>query len=97
MSQNPEDLNLLAQQLRQSRGIPKRELRGLPKTVLLGIAIELDPDMVSEILEKGDTKEDILQAIEHHVRASLGRQDTAGWPYLQDFDVIFSEVDEEED
>ena len=94
---NQEDFSLLAQELEQSGGDTKRKLKSLPKTVLLGIAVELDPDMVSEVLEKGETKEDIIRAIESHIRGSLGNQSVEGWPFLQDFDIVFSEVDGEEE
>jgi len=91
-----EDISLLAQDLEQSREFPKKDLKKLPKTVLLGIAIELDPDSVSEAYQEGSTKEDILKLIKSHIEESLGRSGTPGWSFLQDFDVVFTEVDDEE-
>lgn len=78
---------------------PREELQRLPKTVLLKIAIELDPDAVASSYEEGWTKDDILRVIERHIKAALGRQPIEGWPYIGEVEVIEStavEEDEEE-
>jgi len=78
--------------------VPRRqELRKFPKTVLLKIAIELDPDRVAESYEEGWTKDDILRVIERHVKSALGIQSVEGWPYIQDVEIFDSEVEEEEE
>lgn len=78
-------------------GLPPRreELQKLPKTVLLRIAIELDPDTVAESYQEGWTKEDILRVIERHVKGALGNQSVEGWPYVGEVEIFDSEVEEE--
>lgn len=76
---------------------PKEELRKLPKTVLLKIAIELDPDTVATSYREGWKKDDILRIIERHVKSALGVQSVEGWPYIQEVEIIDSEVAEDQD
>jgi len=76
---------------------PREELRKYPKTVLLRIAIELDPDAVSESYREGWTKDDILRVIERHLKGALGRQEIEGWPYIGDVEILESSVEEEEE
>lgn len=76
-------------------GHPKEELRKLPKTILLKIAIDLDPDTVAESYQEGWTRDDILRVIERHVKGALGNQSIEGWPYIGDVDIFDSEVEEE--
>ena len=75
--------------------LPSGELRKYPKTVLLKVAIELDPDAVAESYQEGWTKEDILRVIERHVRTALGNQSIEGWPYVHEVEIFDSEVEEE--
>lgn len=74
---------------------PREELRKLPKTVLLRVAIELDPDKVAESYQEGWTKDDILRIIERHIKSELGKVGTYGGEYILEVDIIDSEVDEE--
>ena len=73
---------------------PKEELQKYPKTVLLKIAIELNPDKVAESYQEGWTKEDILRIIEKHLSSSLGQTGTYGGEYIQDIEVLDSSVEE---
>jgi len=76
--------------------VPSREeLQKYPRTALLKIAIELDPDAVSESYQEGWTKDDILRVIERHLRSALGRQEIEGWPYIGNVEILKSEVEEE--
>lgn len=75
---------------------PKEELQKLPKTVLLRIAIELDPDAVSESYQEGWTKDDILRVIERHLKRTLGRAGEEGSEYIHDVEIIDSEIAEEQ-
>lgn len=74
----------------------REELQRLPKTVLLRIAIELDPDAVSSSYQEGWTKDDILRVIERHIKGALGNQSIEGWPYIGDVEILESVVEEEE-
>ena len=75
---------------------PREELKKLPKTVLLKIAIELDPDAVSESFQEGWTKDDILRVIERHLKSALGRAGEEGSEYIHDVEIIDSEAVEEQ-
>ncbi len=75
---------------------PKEDLQKLPKTVLLRIAIELDPDTVAESYKEGWTKDDVLRIIERHVKSALGNQSIEGWPYIGEVELIDSEVAEDQ-
>jgi len=76
------------------RGIPPREeLQKLPRTVLLKIAIELNPDKVAESYQEGWTKDDILRIIERHLSSYLGQSGTYGGEYIQDVEILDSEVE----
>lgn len=74
---------------------PKEELKKYPKTVLLKIAIELDPDTVAESYREGWTKDDILRIIERHVKSALGNRSIEGWPYIGEVEIFDSDVEEE--
>jgi len=79
----------------ETRRVPSREeLRKYPKTVLLKIAIELNPDRVAESYQEGMSKEDILRIIERHLKSSLGQAGTYGGEYIQDVEVLDKEIDE---
>ncbi len=73
---------------------PGQELKKLPKTILLRLAIELNPDKVSESYSEGWTKDDILKIIEQHIGRSLGRAGEVASDYIVDVDIIDSEVEE---
>jgi len=85
---DPEDL---ADRIRDSGETSKKELRRLPKGVLLGIAIELDPDTVADLDAEGFSKEDIIGIIITHVKASIGKQHVEGWEVIGDVDVVSAE------
>ena len=95
---DPEDL---ADRIQNSGETSRQELRRLPKGVLLGIAIELDPDTVADLDAEGFSKEDIIGIIITHVKASLGRQQVEGWEVIGDVDVVsaegYSDTEEPED
>lgn len=65
----------------------KRVLKEQPKSVLLKLAIELDPDTVAESYQDGWSKEDIAAVIEDHVKSAIGNMGIEGWPYIRDVDV----------
>jgi len=71
----------------------REELQKYPKTVLLKIAIELNPDKVAESYQEGWTKDDILRIIERHLSSSLGQSGTYGGEYIQDVEILDSEVE----
>ena len=81
----------------EGKGPPREDLRKLPKTVLLKIAIELDPDAVSESYQEGWTKDDILRVIERHLKSALGRQEIEGWPYIRDVEILDSTIEEDKE
>ena len=78
--------------------VPSREeLQKYPRTVLLRIAIELEPDAVSESYQEGWTKDDILRVIERHIKDALGNQSIEGWPYVHGVEIIDSEIEENQE
>ncbi len=76
---------------------PREELKRLPKTVLLRVAIELDPDTVAESYAEGWTKEDILRVIERHLKSAIGNRAIEGWPHVLEVEIIDSEVELEDE
>ncbi len=81
----------LAEGIRTSGEASRQELRRLPKGVLLGIAIELDSDTVSNLDAEGFSKDDIIGIIINHVKASIGNKQVEGWEVIGDVDIVSAE------
>ena len=73
----------------------REELQKLPKTVLLKIAIELNPDKVAMAYEEGWTKEDIIKMIGRHLSSSLGQAGSEGGDYIHDVAILESDIEED--
>ena len=79
-----------ASEVSSGRTPSREELQSLPRTVLLQIAIDLDPDAIAESYEEGWTKDDILKAIEKAVREAIVAR---GGKYVHDVEIFDSDVE----
>ena len=74
-----------------------QDLKRQPRTILLTIAVDLDPDAVAEAYEEGWTKEDLVDFISKHAQSAVGRRDVEGGEYVGPggVSVIDAEIEDE--
>jgi len=70
-----------------------RSLAEQPTSVLLKIAVELDPDVVAEQYEEGWSREDIISVIETHIKNAIGNRYVEDWQLVGNVDIIEAEVE----
>ena len=64
------------------------ELDHLSKSMLLTLAIDLDPDLVEELTREQMTKEELIRRIKREVEKSVGQSKYGDTPLIIDSKVV---------